>query len=52
LFGSTLSFPVVQNWIQNLPTEFNLFVAREQGRITQENIEDKPLIGLGAGINE
>ncbi len=50
--GAVLPGPVVEDRVEDLPGELDLHVLREQRRVTEEYVEDQPLVGLRAGLGE
>jgi hypothetical protein len=43
---------VLEDRIQELPRQFNLGVPREQGWVSEKNVENESLVGLRAGLRE
>src|SRR5690606_11798734 len=44
--------PVLQNRVEDLPRQLDLLVHREQRRLTQQHVEDQPLVGLRRALRE
>src|SRR3954447_25109152 len=44
--------PVLLDRVEDLPGELDLLVPREQWWVTEQDVEDEPLVGLGARLGE
>jgi|TARA_B110000495_G_scaffold173974_1_gene163784 hypothetical protein len=43
---------MLKNRVQDLPTQFHLFMVREKRRISEKNIKNKSFISLRAGVDK
>src|SRR5665213_776150 len=52
LLGLAEFLPEILDRIENLPRQLDFFVPREERGIAEQDVENQPLVGLGAGFGE
>src|SRR6266568_9217151 len=52
LLGLGVLFPEMLDGVKHLPGQFDLLVAREQRRVADENVDQKPFVGFRAAFGK